>query len=417
MTSQLHPEEDTQETQAQESSSERLLGGESGHELIEVMLDGRRFLVVGVATITGDAPGLIEDLLEKTNPDVVCVDLDPARAKALSDDSIWENLTIADVIREKLLTALILNLILAAYSRKYGELKGGMPGTELYEASQVALSKAIPVCYCDRDFNITYSRAWRSIKIVTKLKLFLTAVLRLVKYKKAESDDLQKASSNDLLTAFIHEVTQLEPTLSVPLVDERDQFTAGKIASGQGEMVLAFVGAGRVTQISDLLRRDESVDMASLESITKTALPKRIASFAIPILVVIALIYLSVSQGKGLVRENLMFWVLVNSVFTGIGAIIAGGHILAVLTAIVVAPFSPFIPAGPGTVAAVVQILVRPPLVKDFQTFPNDLSEIRRWRKNRILRVLLLMVLCGLGSIIGTLLGTSKIILSLFGSN
>jgi pheromone shutdown protein TraB len=126
---------------------------------------------------------------------------------------------------------------------------------------------------------------------------------------------------------------------------------------------------------------------------------------------------LSLTQGKAAVRANIRFWVLANSLFTGIGAIVAGGHILTVLTAVIVAPFSPFIPAGPGTVAAIVQLLVRPPLVKDFQTFPEDLSDFRAWRRNRILRILLVMVLCGLGSLLGTVLGTSKIILSLFGQN
>ena len=125
------------------------------------------------------------------------------------------------VIREKLFAALILNLILAAYSRKYGELRGGLPGTELYHVAQIAEKKDIPVCYSERDFSVTFGRAWRSIKIVTKVKLLLSAGLRLFRYKKAEEEDLQMAESYDLLTAFVQEVTRLEPSLSVPLVEER----------------------------------------------------------------------------------------------------------------------------------------------------------------------------------------------------
>lgn len=390
-------------------------GEESHDRVIEIEADGRRFLVAGAEHITGDSPGFIADLIENENPDVVCVDLDPSRAKALSDETLWENLTIADVIREKLFTALILNLLLATYSRKYGDLRGGMPGTELYNVAQTAEKKDIPVCYSERDFSVTFGRAWRSIKIVTKVKLVLSAVLRLFRYKKAEEEDLQIAGSSDLLTAFVQEVTQLEPSLLVPLVEERDQITAARIVSCEGDTILAVVGAGRLSRIGELLKVGaKALEIEDLESVPRSSLLKRAVTFAIPILVVIALIYLSYTQGKALVRENLLFWVFVNSFFTGIGAIIAGGHILAVLTAIVVAPFSPFIPAGPGTIAAVVQLIVRPPLVKDFQTFPAELTQWRRWRKNRILRILLLMILCGLGSILGTFLGTSKIILSIF---
>ena len=82
------------------------------------------------------------------------------------------------------------------------------------------------------------------------------------------------------------------------------------------------------------------------------------------------------------------------------------------LTAAVVAPILPFIPAGPGTVAAIVQAIVRPPLVRDFQTFADDITHLMQWRRNRILKLFLVMILCGLGSIIGTPLGTSKIIFS-----
>lgn len=412
MFSQVHSDESGQESPGAVSP-----GAVSPGDVAEFTVAGRHYVIAGAEHISGDSPGFIAGLVERVNPDVVCVDLDPARAKVLSDETLWENLTLADVVREKLLTALILNLILAAYSRKYGELRGGMPGTELYKATQIAESKAIPVCFSERDMNITFSRAWRSLKIVAKLKLFLTATRRLFRYRKAGENDLQMAKNNDLLSAFIQEVTPMEPALSIPLIEQRDQYTAQKIVGSQGETVLAVVGAGRLSRIGELLISAEPVDIESLESVSKTSLIKRIATFAIPVLVIIAMLYLSLTQGKAAVRENIRFWVLANSLFTGIGAIVAGGHILAVLTAVVVAPFSPFIPAGPGTVAAIVQLLVRPPLVKDFQTFPEDLSNFRAWRKNRILRILLVMVLCGLGSLLGTILGTSKIILTLFGQN
>jgi pheromone shutdown-related protein TraB len=386
-------------------------------DLAEYTIDGRRFILAGAEHIAGDSPEFIADLFEGENLDALCVDLDPARFNVLADETLWENLTLADIIREKLLTALILNLILAAYSRKYGELRGGMPGTALYEATQIAKSEEVPVCFGERDINITFNRAWRSLALASKVKLLLTAALRLFRYRKAEDDDLQMAESTDLLSAFIQELTPMEPDLEIPLVEERDQYTAQKIVACQGETILAVISAGRLSRIEDLLSSLEPVDFKSLESVTKTSRLKRIGSLAIPVLVVIVLLYLSLTQGKAAVRENLRFWVLANSTFTGIGAIVAGGHILTVLTAMIVAPFSPFIPAGPGTVAAVVQILIRPPLVKDFQTFPDDLTDLKGWRRNRVLRVLLVMVLCGLGSLLGTILGTSKIFLSLFGQN
>lgn len=63
------------------------------------------------------------------------------------------------------------------------------------------------------------------------------------------------------------------------------------------------------------------------------------------------------------------------------------------------------------------EFIIRPPLVKDFQTFADDITHLQQWRKNRIIRIFLILILCGLGSLIGTLLGTSKIVFSLLSLN
>jgi hypothetical protein len=45
-------------------------------------------------------------------------------------------------------------------------------------------------------------------------------------------------------------------------------------------------------------------------------------------------------------------------------------------------------------------------------TAAGDITHLMQWRRKRILKLFSVMILCGLGCIIGTLLRTSKVIFS-----
>lgn len=405
---------------SEETPSEEVFLVES--TLAEVRLRdkaGREFILVGVGAIGLDTSDVAGPVIERERPDSVCIDLDAARARILADESQWESLSIREVIKEKLLTALLLNLLLASYQRRfetsYETPSGAMPGTELYEALRVSEELGIPAVLADRDLHITYGRASKDINYLDKFKL-LPTVLRNLFIVQKNSDDLPgDMAKGDVLSAYLGELVNVQPALKRTLIEEREVYTAGKIAGSSGTKIVAVVGAGRVRGIESALLAGDTANGADLEQLPQSSAIGKWSKWVIPILLLFGLMYLGWSQGREFVRENLVFWIAANSFFTGLGAIVAGAHILAILTAIIVAPISPLIPAGPGTVAAIVQTAVRPPLVKDFQAFADDVGQLRRWRKNRILRILLVLVLCGLGSIIGTLLGTSRIIWSFLG--
>ena len=88
-----------------------------------------------------------------------------------------------------------------------------------------------------------------------------------------------------------------------------------------------------------------------------------------------------------------------------LGSIIAGAHPLAVLTALVVAPFTGLTPLiGVGFFVALVQAYLRPPRVAEFETVSEDIWKISRWWKNRVTRVILCFLLPGVPAIIGKII-------------
>ena len=106
-------------------------------------------------------------------------------------------------------------------------------------------------------------------------------------------------------------------------------------------------------------------------------------------------------------------WVIWNAVLAGIGALVAGGHPLTILMAAVGAPFTSLCPlVGVGMFAGIVQAFVCKPKVADMESVMDDVSSLKGFYKNRLLRVLLVFFLSSLGSSIGTFVGGSSIVLN-----
>jgi len=81
----------------------------------------------------------------------------------------------------------------------------------------------------------------------------------------------------------------------------------------------------------------------------------------------------------------------------------------------VAAPITSLTPViGAGYVAAFIQAYFQPPVVKEFQTVSDDVSIVKKWWQNKLLRVLLVFILTSLGSVLGTYVGAYEILTNLF---
>ena len=77
-------------------------------------------------------------------------------------------------------------------------------------------------------------------------------------------------------------------------------------------------------------------------------------------------------------------------------------HPLTILTAVVASPITSLNPMiAAGWVAGLVEIFLRKPKVKDFERLPEDIVSVKGFWKNKITRVLLIVVLTNMGSSLG----------------
>jgi pheromone shutdown-related protein TraB len=380
-----------------------------------VTLQEREIILVGTAHVSQESATLVRQVIHEEHPDAVCVELDPPRFAALSQERRWEDLDLRDIIRKRQLSVLLVTLILASYQKKLGRQLGVTPGAEMVEAVNIARAHHIPIALCDRDVRLTLKRAWRSTSVFKKLLLVSTLVSSVFEPPKVSEDTLREIRQQDVLTELLKELGKALPTLRKVLIDERDQYLAEKIRQTAGRRLVAVVGAAHVNGIRATLLANRPVALERLETVPPASPVWRWVGLGIPALIVGALLYIAWQQGTAIAGANALFWILATGIPCALGAVCALAHPVTIATAFIAAPITTLTPViAAGHVTALVQAYLRPPLVREFQSLADDIQQPRKWLQNRVLRIFLSFILPSLGSAIGVWIGGYEIFSHLF---
>ena len=210
------------------SETENILQKKYPEDVHLIKKDGREFIIVGTAHISRQSADLVREVIENEKPDVVCVELDEKRMIALSEKNRWENLDLKNIIRQKQLSTLIVNLVLSSYQKKLGEKLGVTPGTELLEAVNTSKEKNIPIELCDREVRITLRRAWHSMSFWQKLKFLFGGLAGIFEKQELTEEKLAELRSKDVLSEMMDELGKAMPVLKEVIIDERDQVHRSK---------------------------------------------------------------------------------------------------------------------------------------------------------------------------------------------
>lgn len=377
--------------------------------------DNREFIIVGTAHISRQSADLVREVIENEKPDVVCVELDEKRLKALSEKNRWENLDLRQIIKNKQLSTLMVNLILSSYQKKLGEKLGVTPGTELLEAVETANENNIPVELCDREARVTLRRAWHSMNLWQKSKFLSGGLAGIFEKQELTEEKLAELRNKDVLSEMMDEIGKAMPVLKKVIIDERDQYIAQKMKDSKGKKVVSVVGAGHVKGIVKYIENNGEVDLKSIEVIPESSLLSKLLGWGIPFIIVASIFYIGFSQGITEAGNNALFWILACGIPSAIGAVISIAHPLTILASFVSAPITSLSPLiGVGYVAAFVQAYMQPPIVKEFQEVSKDFRKIGKWWKNRLLKVFLVFILSSIGGVIGTSVGFFEIVRNVF---
>jgi len=388
--------------------------GQYPDDVTTLQVGEKTILLIGTAHISQHSADLVEEVIETEKPDAVCIELDDQRYGALSKRQRWENLDLKEVVRKKQLSTLMINLILSSYQKKLGGQLGVMPGTELLTAAQAAEKMAIPVVLCDRNIRVTLRRAWHATSFFKKSYLLTTLIASLFDTTEIDEDKLAEMKKKDVLSELMNELGQTFPDTKHALIDERDIFMAEKIKQAVGNRIVAVVGAGHVAGISKAIEQDNRDKMEEINTIPPVSKIWKILGWSIPILILLSIFLIGLKQGAGEASANALYWILANGIPSSIGALFAFAHPATIFSAFAAAPITSLTPViGAGYVCAFVQIMTKPPVVKEFEQVGEDITTLSGWWKNKLLRVFLVFILTGLGSSIGTWVGGYRIVSNL----
>jgi len=377
--------------------------------LVEV---DKNIILVGTAHISKDSVDEVKQAIEKYNPDIVAVELCKRRFEVIIEKDKWENTPVTQLLKSNNAYLVLAQTFLSSIQRRLGKEYGVEPGSEMIAAIDEAKSHNLEIALVDRDISVTLKRAWRKMGFREKFRLFWEFIKAMVGYEEEDLEnlDLKELMKEDVISALMKEFSDIAPSASNVLIHERDKYIAKKIydESKKGKVV-AVVGAGHINGIKNYLdKKDFDIDLKELEQVPKKRISVgKIVAFAIPVIFALIIIWLIMSRGSNAWAEIgnvFLWWFLIHGILSALGAAIARGHPLSILTAFVAAPFTSLEPFfAPGWFAGLVEAKLRTPVVKDFHEL-RKIESLRDFWNNKVVRLLMVVALANLGSMIGTLI-------------
>ena len=378
--------------------------------------DGVEYTILGTAHVSRASAEAVKEMASSGEYDVVAVELCQARYDALTAERKWTDLDLYKIIREGKAGLVMANLALSAYQRRIAEQFGIEPGAEMRAATVAAKERDIPLQLVDRDLATTLRRSYASVPWYKRIYLMAGLGLGMISSDEIDEEAIEKLKEGDILESTFTEFAEQSPELYEALIAERDRFMAARLreenVESAGKKVLVVIGAGHMEGLARPLESGEADPMTErkhLEAMPPKSRWPRTIPWAIMLLVITGFA-IGFSRSPELGWQLVIIWVAINGGLAALGALIARGHPLTVLSAIFAAPLTSLNPTiAAGMVTGLVESWLRKPRVSDLENLRFDITTLKGWFRNPATRILLVFFLSNLGSAIGTWVAGFKI--------
>lgn len=364
--------------------------------------------IISTAHVSAQSVAEVKEAIDTLQPEVVCVELDNTRAHNLMHPQ--GNPDIIAIIKSGKVMSFAANLVLASYQKRLADDLGTSVGGEMKQAITSAAEYNIPTRNIDRDIKITFARIFGNINLWEKMNLGATLIASVFEKESVDEDDIEELKNSDLLFDSMKELDDKLPSLSQILLHERNYFMAEKVKALPYDNILVVIGAAHTAGFIEAL--DQSHSISELSE-TPPKKKNKIAQWIIPTILVSLLLILTLKNPQ-IGMQQLGWWLLLSSGGACLSTIIMRTHIYTSLVTLVTAPIgtlSPFLAVG--IFAALTEGMKRPPHANDFESLSDDVSSFKMWRKNKVLRLLLIFIVTNLVSSIGTFIALGGIITKL----
>jgi len=390
---------------------------ESEQPLRHVHRDGVDYTIIGTAHVSRSSADTVKKMAESGDYQAIAVELCQARYEALTGERKWTDLDLYKIIRQGKAALVMANLALSAYQRRIADQFGIEPGAEMKAAAIAAKERELPLQLVDRDLATTLRRSYANVPWYKRLYLMAGLALGMVSSEEIDEEAIEKLKEGDILESTFTEFAEQSPELFEALIAERDRYMAASLRQenmdSSGRKVLVVVGAGHLEGLSHHLENGTASPQSereSLDRIPPRAKWPRVIPWAIMALVLVGF-FIGFSRSPELGWQLVTLWIVINGGLAALGALIARGHPLTILSALVAAPLTSLNPTiAAGMVTGLVESWIRKPRVSDLENLRFDITSLKGWFRNPATRILLVFFLSNLGSAIGTWVAGFKII-------
>ena len=362
--------------------------------------EGKEIILIGTAHVSRQSAEEVTTTITEEKPDTVSVELCESRYTTLTQKDQWRNTDIFKVVKEKKAFVLLAHLLLASFQKRIAKKLNIRPGEEMLRAIEAANEQGAHIHLADRDIRTTLARTWRSMTFWNKLKLSFQMLLSIGEADDISAEEVEKMKEQDMLASVLDELGKSQPVIKRVIISERDQYLAQRIRTAPGEKIVAVVGAGHVPGILD--HWEKPIDIEKLKELPPKQKFGSLVKWILPI-AILALFGYGFIHGAQQGTQMVTWWVVANGVLAGVGALCALGHPLTILASVLAAPLTSLNPMiAAGWVSGLVEAVTRKPKVKDLETLQQDIVSIKGFWKNKVTRILLVVVFTNLGSMAGT---------------
>jgi pheromone shutdown protein TraB len=178
----------------------------------------------------------VRNLIRTKRPQIVCIELDPARYQALRN---------RDSPRKVPIQYKLLSYLQVRMAGKFGT----EAGDEMLAAASAAGEVGAKVALIDVDAGVVLAMLWRKMSFKEKVQLLGGALTGLVISKKTVERELERYENNE--EQYLEALSSGFPTLKTILIDDRNKHMAERISALSTEYaeILAVVGDGHIPGI------------------------------------------------------------------------------------------------------------------------------------------------------------------------
>ena len=383
-----------------------------------VARDGVEYVLLGTAHVSRASVEAVKALVERESFDAIAVELCESRARGIRDPDAFAKMDLFQVIRTGKAGMVFASLALSSFQQRIAEQYGIEPGAEMKAAMQAADTHGLPLWLVDREIGTTLNHAYRGVRFRDRMGIVGSLIASVFSREDIDEAEIEKLKQGDILEGAFGEFARQSKPLYEALIGERDRFMAARLREEAAlrpgaKRVLAVIGAGHLAGIARELGAQTQPPRELIEPLAaKLPAPKWPKYLAIGVMLAIFvaigyLFYHNAMTGWHALRD----WVIYTGLLSALGAAVAGGHPLSILTAGVMGPLKPLRPPGlsSGVFSGMVEAWLRKPRVADFQSLRKDLLHVSGWWRNRVARTLLVFMLSNLGTIAGEYLAGIRI--------